>query len=251
MSKTRIRNTKSLQYWVDRARLDSRDNATKTLELYKSGKIRDVTTARNLLEQFAATNAKTRAKATQRLQKIQDNLEKHGLISQSAIRKKKLREAKKTAQYSAKVVLYEINKGEKENKEIAETTKTKYFKGLRQTYTGTVLLTIPGDKIQRVDELFEQVKGKLLKKEEDGFHDMIDALSTNPDIKKFFEEYEYDPDALVLIHANKVVTDSAKPHDPLEKKRKDTQHIGINSRYCLTQLDFSQDSFEKAIYNSK
>ena len=73
MSKTRIRNTKSLQFWVDRARLDSRDDATKTLELYKTGKIRDVTTARNLLEEFAATNSKTRAKAARRLQKIQDN----------------------------------------------------------------------------------------------------------------------------------------------------------------------------------
>ena len=76
-------------------------------------------------------------------------MEKHGLTSQSAIRKKKFRDAQKKAQYSAKVALYEINKGEKENKEIAETTKTKYFKGLRQTYTGTVLLTVPGDKIQK------------------------------------------------------------------------------------------------------
>ena len=125
MSKTRLRNTKSLQFWVNKARLDGRENAVKTAELYQSGKIRDVTTARNLLEQCADTNSKTRAKAKRRLQKIQDNLENHGLISQSAIRKKKLREAQKKAQYSAKVVLYQISKNEKSNKEIAETTKTK------------------------------------------------------------------------------------------------------------------------------
>ena len=70
-------------------------------------------------------------------------------MSQSATRKKRLREAQKKAQYSAKVVLYEIKKGEKENKEIAETTKTKYFKGLGQTFTGTVLLAVPGDSFRK------------------------------------------------------------------------------------------------------
>ena len=69
MSKTRVRNTKSLQFWGNKARLDSRGNAVKTSELHQSGKIRDVTTARNLLEQFADTNSKTRGKARRRLQK--------------------------------------------------------------------------------------------------------------------------------------------------------------------------------------
>ena len=117
-SKTRLRNTKCLQFWVIKARIDSRENAVKTAELYQSGKIRDVTAARNLLVQLADTNPKTRAKAARRLQTIQSNLNKDGFIPQPAIRKKRLREAQKKTQYSAKVVLYQISKNEKHNKEI-------------------------------------------------------------------------------------------------------------------------------------
>ena len=95
MSKSRLRNVKSLQYWVNSAHTDSKEQANKVLDLYQSGKMRDVTTARNLLIEFAASNSKTRGKANRRLQKIQQNIETHGVISQAAIAKKR-RKAKKS-----------------------------------------------------------------------------------------------------------------------------------------------------------
>lgn len=198
MSKRRIRNMKSLQFWADRAQLDSRENAAKVLDLYKAGKIRDVTTARTLLEEFSATNSKTRGKAARRFQKIQDNLEKHGLISQPAIRKKKLRDAQKKATYSTRIVVYEINQGEKENKEVAETTKTKYFKGFKQTYTGTVLLTVPSDEVEQTDVLFDQVKGKLVraKGERDQFYELVSVLEMNPELNEFWSVTGYQPDGI-------------------------------------------------------
>ena len=51
--------------------------------------VRDVSTARNILEQFADANSKTRGKANHTLQKIQGSLEKRGLISQAVTRSTK------------------------------------------------------------------------------------------------------------------------------------------------------------------
>ena len=251
MSKSRLRNVKSLQYWVNAARTDSKEQANKVLDLYQSGKMRDVTTARNLLIEFAASNSKTRGKANRRLQKIQQNIETHGVISQAAIAKKR-RRAKKSV-ISGKIILY-IKKNEKLGKEIAKQAGTRYFQGFRQTYAGNPTFDIHPDEVADTYEFLDPVKGKLIRAKEDKslFEKMInDVLSTNKELHEYFIIRGYLPDAILLVSYTKISTEAARQHNPLEVKRRDTQHIGINSRYCLTTLDLTHETFEKAIYNSK
>ena len=77
---------------------------------------------------------------------------------------KKLAEAKawmeaETKDYSVGVVLYTSaentsKEAEKKDEEIAKKKKTKYFKGLRQVFSGEILLTFKQPMIANAEQLF-------------------------------------------------------------------------------------------------
>ena len=79
---------------------------------------------------------------------------------------KKLAEAKawleaETKDYSVRVVLYTSaentsKEAEKKEEEIAKKKKTKYFKGLRQVFSGDILLTFKHPMVANAEQLFRQ-----------------------------------------------------------------------------------------------
>ena len=98
-------------------------------------------------------------------------------------------------------------------------TKTKYFKGYRQSYTGNPIFNIHPDNATETYEFLDEVKGKLLRAKEDEvkgkptrpkeegeqFDKMMDeVLSTNEELNEYFHIRGYRPDAILLVSYTKL-----------------------------------------------
>jgi hypothetical protein len=136
--------------------------------------------------------------------------------------------------------------------DVANSKKARTHKGFKQSYVGTHVFDVPASKENKTDTLLKDIVGRLVAKKTDRrtFKRAIDFVKHNVEVRDFLKKDIYPPEAILIVSYQKIITEQVQ-HSPLEEKRKNTQNIGINYQFCLTKLDLSLETFEKAIENNK
>jgi hypothetical protein len=152
---------------------------------------------------------------------------------------------------------------EKKEEELAKKKKTKYFKGLRQVFSGEILLTFKHPMIANTEQFFGKHLQQLLTIDADylakrqqeltdemreDFKEMRDRLKTNPDQKRLFDDYgDSYVTGILLLHYKLNQARTVKPANPKRTAKQTTENIAIKYAYISNELDLSKNTFKEAI----
>ena len=257
MSKIISRNIRYLKSLATKvSNKEAKATASKVVTLYEKRQMKNITTAENLIKELRNSDEKVRNAAINRVDgkwpgkhvfKIPDN----------------------AIHYSAKILLFKPITL-LEAAVLPKTVKVIKREGRlwEQTHANEGIHYVHPDLENQTDELLEKVFNKLNtvgvrlasqtpepipEEEEAVYRQYVEFLKANETLFDFVTStlFHMYPRALLLVKYKKLDTQNVPPHNPITAKRKDTQHIGITSKYCLTKLDLSQETFEKAIQNNK
>ena len=232
MSRVFKRNLKYLAFLARDAKPDTRAEADRVVKFYEDRKIKNITTAENYLLKLTSRKKNVRESGVRAFKKKEEDIQEFGLVSRRAIKKRKAA-LPKNVTFSLQHVFYRIDQ-DGTGKKRAQQTKTKYFQGYEQKYSGTDNITLKKSEEKKALELFEDIVGTFLEESQDPdrFNQLIKYEETNGEIRRAWEIEGYKPDAILLLKYQKIYVADAEAHTPQDIKRQNTKHICINYKYC-------------------
>jgi hypothetical protein len=176
-----------------------------------------------------------------------------------------------TKDYSVRVVLYTSaentsKEAEKKEEEIAKKKKTKYFKGLRQVFSGEILLTFKHPMVANTEQFFGKHLQQLLtidtdylakhQKEltdemRDDFKEMRDRLKTNPDQKRLFDDYgDSYVSGILLLHYKLNKQEKSNPPTRKGPPRKPQKTSPLNMHILVMSWIFPKTPSKRQLRRS-